>query len=175
MQELADLEEALSSMEDFFESMLGQMYREAMDPQSGGLPGPPPVKHEVLRNLPRVHSKEPCGVCGECFKAKAVRLPCGHVFHLEECAEPWLKRHCTCPVCRYELPTDDESYEAGRKERMSRRNLRDSSCEGAADWDTKREIERLQALPYNSEELLSCIECKRGRWSLPAEMEEAEA
>ena len=29
-------------------------------------------------------------------------MPCSHLFH-DECLVPWLERHNTCPVCRFEL------------------------------------------------------------------------
>merc|ERR1712157_469026 len=40
------------------------------------------------------------------------------------CIEGWLVKHCTCPVCRFELETDDPSYERGRVERMRTRKPR---------------------------------------------------
>jgi len=67
-----------------------------------------------------------CCICLEDNKldGMVVRLPCAHIFH-EACIHDWLLYHsCTCPVCRYELPTDDAGYEAGRKERMKLRKPR---------------------------------------------------
>jgi len=66
-----------------------------------------------------------CTVCIEHFKLaeEAMRLPCGHLFH-ECCVKPWLQKHCQCPVCRYELPTDNTFYEHARQARMSQRKLR---------------------------------------------------
>ena len=36
----------------------------------------------------------------------------------------WLERHCTCPVCRFELETEDASYERERKKRVRLRRFR---------------------------------------------------
>lgn len=64
-----------------------------------------------------------CNIClGDyAVGGSVIRLPCGHRFHAE-CITPWLTKHCTCPDCRYELPTDCQSCERGRIERMASRN-----------------------------------------------------
>jgi hypothetical protein len=48
-----------------------------------------------------------CPVCTEDFVAgvEAVRLPCHHHYH-RECIKPWLQKRSTCPLCRFQLPTD---------------------------------------------------------------------
>ena len=51
------------------------------------------------------------------------RLPCGHLFH-EDCLKAWITKHCTCPVCRYELPSTSTDFNAGRSARMASRKPR---------------------------------------------------
>jgi hypothetical protein len=80
-------------------------------------------------------SVQDCTECGVCFELHqdddmVVELPCGHVYHVD-CVEDWLQRHCTCPSCRYELPTDDIMYERGRKERMKQRTASTSTTSPA--------------------------------------------
>jgi len=109
--------------------------------------GAPPTARSTLRSLPRVKvsshdiEKNESNECSICLDAlvigePALRIPCGHLFH-EDCVEDWLKKSNECPVCRYELPTDDAAYEEGRRERMAGRKIRlrldDISVKSAAE------------------------------------------
>ncbi|XP_074288133.1 E3 ubiquitin-protein ligase RING1-like [Silene latifolia] len=53
-----------------------------------------------------------CAVCMTEFElnSEVKQMPCKHLYH-PECILPWLKMHNSCPVCRFELPTDDQDYE----------------------------------------------------------------
>ena len=66
-----------------------------------------------------------CSICLETNElgTGVCRMPCGHLFH-PQCLHGWIKDHCTCPTCRYELETDDRQYEEGRRTRMQGRKLR---------------------------------------------------
>jgi hypothetical protein len=45
----------------------------------------------------------------------AMRMPCGHCFH-DGCVRTWLADNSNqCPVCRYELPTENKEYEDRRR------------------------------------------------------------
>jgi hypothetical protein len=61
-----------------------------------------------------------CSVClVEINKEEdTVLIPCGHLFH-EGCITKWLDMNNTCPVCRYELPTDDSN----RRNNTARGNM----------------------------------------------------
>lgn len=140
MADIAALQHGLSMMENLFENLLvGQsnFFTEAMDPNNNLQGGPPPASDAAIaslvtfpiteKELSLLHNKT-CIVCCEVLECSEVvkRLPCGHLYH-PNCVEPWLKRHCTCPTCRYELPTDDADFEEGRLERMKTRKLPASS------------------------------------------------
>ncbi|XP_059304512.1 E3 ubiquitin-protein ligase RING1-like [Lycium ferocissimum] len=82
--------------------------------------GTPPASKSVVAGLPDVKIKEElldsdssqCAVCKDTFELGEVakQIPCKHIYH-KDCIMPWLEMHNSCPVCRYELPTDDPDYE----------------------------------------------------------------
>ncbi|KAK4342581.1 hypothetical protein RND71_038397 [Anisodus tanguticus] len=89
--------------------------------------GAPPAAVSVLNNLPHLVVEEDheqldnlsCAICKDSLFVGTVvnRLPCSHLYH-PSCILPWLASRNSCPLCRYELPTDDLDYEY-RKQRAS--------------------------------------------------------
>lgn len=83
--------------------------------------GPPPASADYVSKMPVVKLADKaqidelgtsCSVCYDEFELEqeVIPLPCKHAFH-SGCILQWLKTSNTCPVCRYELPTDDKDYE----------------------------------------------------------------
>lgn len=56
-----------------------------------------------------------CAICKDNFSLPVSNkmMPCGHGYH-EDCIVTWLGSRNSCPVCRFELPTDDPDYEQQR-------------------------------------------------------------
>ncbi|KAD4384182.1 hypothetical protein R6Q59_011837 [Mikania micrantha] len=78
--------------------------------------GTPPTRKKAVLSIPTVRITEgsvQCCVCFEEFEVgnEAKELPCKHKFH-DDCILPWLNIHSSCPVCRYQLPSDDSKLEA---------------------------------------------------------------
>ncbi|KAK7343304.1 hypothetical protein VNO77_11948 [Canavalia gladiata] len=86
----------------------------------GGRRGAPPASKSVVEALPSVKIVSEsegvaCAICKDLLVVgdTAKRLPCGHKYH-GDCIVPWLSCRNSCPVCRFELPTDDREYEEER-------------------------------------------------------------
>ena len=88
---------------------------------------PPASKNEISKlnkytlteeKLKNFGGENTCSVCKEDFSVgnKMMDLPCNHYFH-EECLMPWLNQHDSCPICRFELKTDDDDYEKMKLQR----------------------------------------------------------
>lgn len=90
-------------------------------------PSKPPASKKAVAALPKLYvtadhletwgKGTACSVCtDELAEGEEVQvLPCKHQFH-PPCLAPWLLQQNSCPMCRTELPTDDDGYEQ-RKER----------------------------------------------------------
>ncbi|PIN05664.1 Anaphase-promoting complex (APC), subunit 11 [Handroanthus impetiginosus] len=84
--------------------------------------GAPPASVSFVNNMPCMTITEDkvdgtaCAICKDSFTVGTVinQLPCYHLYH-PSCIIPWLSARNTCPLCRYELPTDDKDYEARKR------------------------------------------------------------
>eukprot|EP00591_Stephanopyxis_turris_P010329 CAMPEP_0195517906 /NCGR_PEP_ID=MMETSP0794_2-20130614/11815_1 /TAXON_ID=515487 /ORGANISM="Stephanopyxis turris, Strain CCMP 815" /LENGTH=240 /DNA_ID=CAMNT_0040646783 /DNA_START=321 /DNA_END=1043 /DNA_ORIENTATION=+ len=155
-EEVELLRNELRRMESLFQSLLGQSYEIVGDIHSmsngyngsrgatlNGSDAIPPASSKAIRQLPmvKVTKEDLCehennAECCICFREnhlgqKVTKLPCGHLYH-KPCITEWLKKHCTCPICRYELETDDAFYERGRLERMRQRNATNTNATNTA-------------------------------------------
>lgn len=85
--------------------------------------GAPPAAMSFVNSLPHVvineqhekHEGLACAICKEMLPigTEVNQLPCFHLYH-PSCILPWLSTRNSCPLCRYELPTDDKDYEEGK-------------------------------------------------------------
>jgi len=80
-----------------------------------------------------------------------ILLPCGHMFH-DKCVTQWLKIHNTCPLCRFELPTDNAEYEMQRNKRNQQReaNIRNNPNVRPIDFNHPESINNMAVVPNNS-------------------------
>lgn len=110
-----------------------------------------PTSRHVMHSLPRIkvtahdiqrNRNDKCTICLDSLSVgePASRLPCDHLFH-DFCILPWLRSSNQCPVCRYELPTNDWEFEQGRVARMAGRKLRLRKTDLCAK--TAQELRRL--------------------------------
>jgi len=85
---------------------------------------PPPTSKKFIDCLPSRFlscSSEEGVQCPICLKEPEkgdtlLELPCDHEFH-SECVKAWLGKAANCPLCRYELPTDDPEWEEMKKQK----------------------------------------------------------
>lgn len=103
--------------------------------------GTPPASKSAIEGLPNIKISEEllasdssqCAVCKDTFELgeEAKQMPCKHIYH-SDCILPWLELHNSCPVCRYELPTDDPDYEQRTRETSTQVNRSQSVGAGGS-------------------------------------------
>ncbi|KAF8082962.1 hypothetical protein N665_0798s0001 [Sinapis alba] len=80
--------------------------------------GRSPASKSSVESMPRVvigKGEGRGGSCAICLEEwlegdVAAEMPCKHEFH-SKCAEEWLGRQATCPLCRYEMPVEEVEEE----------------------------------------------------------------
>ncbi|XP_010541407.1 PREDICTED: E3 ubiquitin-protein ligase RDUF2-like [Tarenaya hassleriana] len=97
-----------------FERLLEQLSQIEARTAGIGRSGNPPASKSAIESMPRIEISDchanndaHCAVCTEAFEpgTEAREMPCKHIFH-GDCIVPWLSIRNSCPVCRFELPSD---------------------------------------------------------------------
>lgn len=108
---------------DYVDARQFEMLLEQFAEDNNSRRGAPPAAASFIENLSSVvisksyerNGGVTCPVCKDDMPITTVakQLPCMHLYH-SSCILPWLSSRNTCPVCRYELPTDDPEYERSK-------------------------------------------------------------
>lgn len=151
--------------------------------------GAPPAAVSFVDSLPCVvineehekHEDLACAICKEVLSigTEVNQLPCFHLYH-PSCILPWLSTRNSCPLCRYELPTDDKDYEEGKQNNSGRVEIHEMQQENVsedsssdvfdeAEADEERELnqgrtEQRELLDVDPATNSSGREGGRGRW-----------
>ncbi|KAK4859395.1 hypothetical protein QYF36_004721 [Acer negundo] len=123
--EVPESDSYVGNPEDYVDAAGYEALLQNLAENDGGRRGAPPAAKAAVLELPTVTilSEQDAIVCAICKDVinvgeKATKIPCGHGYH-GDCIVPWLGSRNTCPVCRFELPTDDAEYEEERKKRVT--------------------------------------------------------
>ncbi|XP_057973180.1 E3 ubiquitin-protein ligase CIP8 [Malania oleifera] len=124
--EMPESEEYIGNPEDYVDAAEYEaLLQNLAESDGGGRRGPPPASKSAISALQtaEITSEADVLVCAICKDAVNVgetarKLPCGHGYH-GDCIVPWLGSRNSCPVCRFELPTDDPEYEEERKKKTT--------------------------------------------------------
>ncbi|GLU04590.1 hypothetical protein SLE2022_217280 [Rubroshorea leprosula] len=121
--DLLDSDGYIGNPEDYVDAAGFEELLQNLAESDIGRRGPPPAAKSAVSGLPMVEilSEAEAVVCVICKDVVGVgefikKLPCGHGYH-GDCIVPWLGSRNSCPVCRFELPTDDAEYEEERNKR----------------------------------------------------------
>ncbi|KAH7866596.1 hypothetical protein Vadar_022457 [Vaccinium darrowii] len=143
--------------------------------------GAPPAALSFVNSLPHViiseeHEKQDalaCPICKDFLSVGTVvnQLPCSHLYH-PSCILPWLTARNSCPLCRYELPTDDKDYEEGKRNTTSSsveindiRQREMSEEDSSSDINDDDEADGMQQANFSREVHEDARgETARGRW-----------
>ncbi|CAI9302772.1 unnamed protein product [Lactuca saligna] len=111
----------------------------------GRISNNPPASKSAIESMPTIEIQENhisteshCAVCKEPFDlgTDAKEMPCKHIYH-PDCILPWLALRNSCPVCRHELPPDNQdSIESNRSQINDNHNNNNQSEEavGLTIW-----------------------------------------
>ncbi|KAJ0985370.1 hypothetical protein J5N97_003726 [Dioscorea zingiberensis] len=160
-----------------FEEILEQL----AENDDGSRRGAPPASACFVESLPCViiskdHEKNGNLICAVCkdplpICAEAKQLPCMYLYH-SNCILPWLSTRNSCPVCRYELPTDDLDYEEGKQRRNNlipheirhHHQADESSSEISADMEANESTQDNADASDNLVDGSNRADGGRGRW-----------
>ncbi|EPS71485.1 hypothetical protein M569_03274 [Genlisea aurea] len=103
----------------------------------------PPASKAAIESLPKIEIVDQhisfdshCAVCKDPFELgiEAREMPCKHIYH-QDCLFPWLSLRNSCPVCRYELPSDnDNSGDVSRSSSELNRGGSEDEMVGLTIW-----------------------------------------
>ncbi len=120
------------SSRNYYEENLENIINQIMMNDTNKYGNPPASKksieklEKIIINDEKLKSfgiENTCAVCKDEFVIgqECLLMPCQHHFH-KDCLLPWLNERNSCPVCRFELPTDDEDFENRKKNRLNNNN-----------------------------------------------------
>ncbi|CAL5384704.1 unnamed protein product [Camellia sinensis] len=122
--QMPEMDDYVGNPEDYVDAAgYEALLQNLAESDGSGRRGAPQASKSAILALQtlKIESQQESMVCAICKDSVNVgeiakKLPCEHGYH-EDCILPWLGSRNSCPVCRFELETDDLEYEEERKKR----------------------------------------------------------